>query len=1561
MKFNYRNFLKTDTFKHPLKILDGGLKVKAEGSASVRDDADGSLINFEITEQKDDLVNLVYADSHTFAELSNKVGSPNYTPAKIAKIKGQSIGNDIGNVIYKASNHNGPFVKVDLNRGTKATTERFLRVDLTPAYKLIGETGPNTPIDIRLFRVRTYDYKSEFSVMFQHSYTVDFNATPLVENTNADTLSVAFRELAQNRYDATGAVKVTISGSSIPNLNGTYTVNRAGNGMLNSAGELVNFSMLFLEASSTFPPKPLTAQTYQFAETDPVVKLSGIQYRNPLSRWVNPDLYSLFGLWGEPKKFFDSNHTDGGGFITKKTFKRKLREVASLVNPHGIDVIAVPYLEKLIELDGKQTTNVGPWYKEIIQYNDDGTTETKYYEDINESCMRREYNTGVSFMDVAEVIALGFVGFLFNDDWRDANFGDAIRGARKFLERKYAQSNPAITPETSNLFNNDLAPLLYDDLSPYDSSARDVLNAMYGPRDVLLADLKELVQELNSYQKDNIAGVDAADFIPGNFASNLSKLGTNQFDDGLAGLQDQINNLRAAGIAAGILTGGLATAAAFILASYLEDSVDKLRKWRRKAGLFEHYTGESIIGNGYSINELASVTNTTPELKDLGMYKHLTRMLIPVDMGTVRAKRKKKNFFGKVVWEKYKKDLGIRWVEVYFVNAFVHELHRSAENITGVQINNDPEINPLNWDISSFTTTASFAKLIEGSLLGSVTSESIVDTTLKLSTKQSVVNAGTQIYFEVYDSTSLNQSITTKHPYSGMWTGIVLDEYNILFKVPAPQSIAADLRPDISNLTIRRIIKPYPESQPAHDPVSCQIEYNVPYLPGDDAIRNYAFNQFGNFDQSKYAIRWNDFKKLNEVGINHANRDMSTEDLVAKLTALEQTNPNLGGFEVFKQGSDLISSMRGGIDIFTKAEFLLTVLRDAFGPTRVSLIETVRSHADQEVLQLGGASSNFLSWHNYGIAVKINITDADGISLIRDGSPDFFKLMSIAESFSEAALNGSFGAPCNVVWCARLKTGPNIFVWEFLPVGIGHKDAVKFRDAAYNQLDPFEAAFPVDVDSLGYAIDVAPSQGIAVPSTEPDLDAGITDLIGNLIGRSLVTDDLQLKIDERDYLIRNASYFSEKDRIKEKRTIYRSLALAAKAKQPYILKSSNAYKNAMVVGGKHFVSPQNIMNYPLHRRLILKDVQEFLFLIRNKFNANGSTLVDGQRIIDWKNSNPTSFEQLIMYNALLGNFSTVTSLLSMDYVSSFDNLVGIANADPVTFVRKYLGLTEYVNVRIYPDGMQRDSGFITLNDGRMSVVVLQCRSIHPEGFSNMFGEKYADSSTIEFGQVRNGVFTPEFVKNPETGEVTKNPMDMIKSDVPVISGYAPDGSVISPPGFTQIDGTVIPAGDAFMVHVLIKDKIIDMLKTVQSAFENLNTAFLHDFFSNSPNTKKLIENEFGVIASQDLLTFDDLKNVYRKIDINKVGNDSIGDSRGAGRNSGANNSGNGGYNPELEFDPNRDQSVYESMVSTTQFTGIQFSRNTQEKPKIEPLKRASVETIMKRLNGDYAPDVRDIL
>ena len=451
--------------------------------------------------------------------------------------------------------------------------------------------------------------------------------------------------------------------------------------------------------------------------------------------------------------------------------------------------------------------------------------------------------------------------------------------------------------------------------------------------------------------------------------------------------------------------------------------------------------------------------------------------------------------------------------------------------------------------------------------------------------------------------------------------------------------------------------------------------------------------------------------------------------------------------------------------------------------------------------------------------------------------------------------------------------------------------------------------------------------------------------------------------------MRNADTISQSMRLQDKTSMYRNLCRMTRTKTPYIYDNSPAYKNAIVMDGKRWVAPTDITNYPVHRNLIMKDIQEFFFMIRRKFMANGSALSPGQRVIDWKNSNPISFNQLILFNSMLGKYSIVRSLLSCDYTDKFSNISASANLNPVAFVKNFLGYREYTDIHIYPDGIESDSGYITLHDGKLSLAVMQCRSIKPEGHGNMFGEEQSDLISIEFGQVQNGVFVPEFPTDPitgeykydpETGKPIKNHMDLIKSANAVITGYAPDGTVIPPEGITLPNKRKIPAGDAYMLHVIIKDKILDELNIIKKQFNDLSTQFLHDYHTNSPKSKELLENEFGVIQSQDLMSFDELMDMYRKMEINdKAGNDGIGGKRGVGIN--ITDIGGEGDETYANTDRNRDQSVYEKLVSTTQLTGIQFSKNGKEKPKIEPLINKRLETILTRLQGDSSPTVADIL
>lgn len=204
------------------------------------------------------------------------------------------------------------------------------------------------------------------------------------------------------------------------------------------------------------------------------------------------------------------------------------------------------------------------------------------------------------------------------------------------------------------------------------------------------------------------------------------------------------------------------------------------------------------------------------------------------------------------------------------------------------------------------------------------------------------------------------------------------------------------------------------------------LEYNLPYFPYDEEIRGYAFGTYGPFDQSRYAIK-------DRSGSFGSGKD---------------------GWKIFYDTSKEISDLRKGINIYPSVAYLLKILKDEFGKDRVELLETTRSVDDQRARCLGGSESAFLSWHNYGLAVKIMIYQDDLQTPIKDGSDDMMKLVEIARTFTADCLKGKYGARFNVVWCGRLTVGADLFDWEFLPIGVNHKDAPKFRDSLISQRDP---------------------------------------------------------------------------------------------------------------------------------------------------------------------------------------------------------------------------------------------------------------------------------------------------------------------------------------------------------------------------------------------------------------------------------------------------------------------------------------------------------------------------
>ena len=352
---------------------------------------------------------------------------------------------------------------------------------------------------------------------------------------------------------------------------------------------------------------------------------------------------------------------------------------------------------------------------------------------------------------------------------------------------------------------------------------------------------------------------------------------------------------------------------------------------------------------------------------------------------------------------------------------------------------------------------------------------------------------------------------------------------------------------------------------------------------------------------------------------------------------------------------------------------------------------------------------------------------------------------------------------------------------------------------------------------------------------------------------------------------------------------------------------------------------------------------EFLYLIENKFNAHGTELLPDLLVTQWKQQNPISFDQLMMYNALLGNFPVTTALLAIDYIDKRKILINsLARTNSIEFVKQFLG-DEYETIKITLQNAPNGS-FITLHNGKITISLADTRSTHPSGSGNIFGERQVDENTIELGHYENGEFISEYEKDIPT-------ITSIKS---VIDGYNENNEPID--------------GDAEFLHTLIKSQILKEVDRIRSLYENLNTKFLYDDLLNSSNKnlKDTLENEFGIIITQTLLSIPVIRDMYIKININdgSVISDITNLPLGIGIGDDT--------NIDIDTDPktNRNadgalnQSVYEKLISNAQLTGVQKADITKEKPIIEPLQNnVTVEKIMRFIENKNTdvPDVRDIL
>ncbi len=599
------------------------------------------------------------------------------------------------------------------------------------------------------------------------------------------------------------------------------------------------------------------------------------------------------------------------------------------------------------------------------------------------------------------------------------------------------------------------------------------------------------------------------------------------------------------------------------------------------------------------------------------------------------------------------------------------------------------------------------------------------------------------------------------------------------------------------------------------------FEYNLPYFPYDEEIRGYAFGSYGPFDQSRYAIK-------DRSGSFGSGKD---------------------GWKIFFDTSKEISSLRKGINIYPSVAYLIKILKDSFGKDRVELLETTRSVDDQRSRCLGGSESSFLSWHNYGLAVKIMIYQDDNKTPIKDGSDDMMKLLEIARTFTDDCLKGKYGARFNVVWCGRLTVGADLFDWEFLPIGVNHKDAPKFRDSLISQRDPI-----VDFSYV-------PAAKYAKSPTA------------------------QLQ--------------------KDKTT-------------QWIPKNSSVYKNADRFGGVPYVSPTSIRNFKFPKNLPLINLIEFLRMIQLKMDAYGTKMPNKGDMYEWLNKNRVAYNQLLIYFGMMGNLQSFRALLAGEYITRYKPIVSsYYSTDPIAFVQNFLG-DEYYKIQIRAEDMI-DASYITLSDGKLHIPCGDGRPYLPQSLDNLYDQKQVTKEHYQRGRWINGLFVPATVE------------DEYVSKASVIGGY---------------NNGVAVGGDAYILHAFIGDQIKQEFDAIVKMFEDYKGELMFDSFYNGPYADKFeqLENEFGIIAKQDLIDFDQLKGMLTVADLNEQSN------------------GNAITTVTAE-DGTEYKDIYEKVVSNAEVSGMKLASLSSEHLEVNPPKAetVTVEDVYKLINNGNAPTANDIV
>jgi hypothetical protein len=230
-----------------------------------------------------------------------------------------------------------------------------------------------------------------------------------------------------------------------------------------------------------------------------------------------------------------------------------------------------------------------------------------------------------------------------------------------------------------------------------------------------------------------------------------------------------------------------------------------------------------------------------------------------------------------------------------------------------------------------------------------------------------------------------------------------------------------------------------------------------------------------------------------------------------------------------------------------------------------------------------------------------------------------------------------------------------------------------------------------------------------------------------------------------------------------------------------------------------------------------------------------------------------------------------------------------------------------------------DASYITLSDGRLHIPCGDGRPYLPQSLDNMYDQKQVTKDNYQRGRWINGLFVPA------TQE------DEYVSKASVIGGY---------------NNGVAVGGDAYILHAFIGDQIKQEFDAIVKMFEEYKGELMFDSFYNGPYADKFeqLENEFGIIAKQDLIDFDHLKGMLTVSDLNEQSNGTA-------------------ITTTTAEDGTEYRDIYEKVVSNAEVAGMRLASLSSEHLEVNPPKAETVtiEDVYKIISNGTAPTANDIV